>query len=121
MPHETITTIAEAEGRFVQQMGGHGCYAVVRLRVEPLKSKKLVFVNEVGSDTILPKFIKPIEKGIKEAAKDGVLDSGFSLTGIKVTLVGGRFHDVDSDEESFKMAGGIGFRNAIDNANPILV
>ena len=121
MAYETIITTAEAEGRFVQQVGGHGCYAVVNLRVEPLKSKKIVFLNEVDSDTILPKFIKPIEKGIRESAKEGILNSGFPLKGIKVTLIGGRFHDVDSDAESFKMAGGIGFRNAINNANPVLV
>ena len=54
MAYETITTTSEAEGRFIQQVGGHGCYAAVRLRVEPLKSKKLVFVNETDSETILP-------------------------------------------------------------------
>jgi elongation factor G len=121
---ETITQESEAEGKFVQQSGGRGQYAVVRLRMEPFSSPeedKLTFESEIVGGTVPKEFIKPTEAGIRGAAKNGILGSGFPLINIKVTLYDGKYHEVDSSEMAFQMAGSIGFKDCARKAGPILL
>ena len=121
---ETITKTAEAEGKFIQQSGGHGQYAVVRIRIEPFKSEredKIEFESEIVGGTVPKEFIKPTEAGIRGAAKNGILGSGFPLINLKVTLYDGKFHEVDSSEMAFQMAGSIGFKECVRKCNPILL
>ncbi len=121
---ETITGSAEAEGKFVQQSGGRGQYAVVRLRIEPFLSEredKIDFESEVVGGTVPKEFIKPTEQGIRGAAKNGILGSGFPLINLKVTLYDGKFHEVDSSEMAFTMAGSIGFKECVRKCGPVLL
>ncbi|MFH0939631.1 MAG: elongation factor G [Planctomycetota bacterium] len=121
---ETITQSADAEGRFVQQSGGHGQYAVVKLRIEPYSSPDedhITFVSEIFGGAIPKEFIKPVEAGVRSTAKGGILGSGYPLINIKVTLYDGKFHEVDSSELAFQMAGSFGFKEAALRAGPILL
>ncbi len=121
---EAITHNAEAEGKFVQQSGGRGQYAVVRLRIEPFHSEhedKIEFESEIVGGAVPKEYIKPTEAGVRGAAKNGILGSGFPLINVKVTLYDGKFHEVDSSEMAFQMAGSIGFKEAAKKAGPILL
>lgn len=121
---EALTKSAEAEGKFVQQSGGRGQYAVVRLRIEPFKSEhedKIEFESEIVGGSVPKEYIKPTEQGVRGAAKGGILGSGYPLIDVKVTLYDGKFHEVDSSEMAFQMAGSIGFKEACRKAGPILL
>jgi len=121
---ETITGSSEAEGKFIQQSGGHGQYAVARIRMEPFESPeddKITFENEVVGGSVPKEYIKPTEAGIRAAAKNGILGSGYPLINIKVTLYDGKFHEVDSSEFAFQKAGDLAFKDAAKRAGPVLL
>jgi elongation factor G len=118
---ETIRKQAEAEGRFVRQTGGRGQYGHVKLRVEPLaQGSGFEFVNEVFGGSVPKEFINPTEAGVKEALEGGVL-AGYPMSDVKVTLYDGSYHDVDSSEMAFKIAGSIGVKAAVKKAKPVLL
>ncbi len=111
---ESIRAEAEAQGRFIQQTGGHGQYGVVDLVVEPFMNEEeghLVFEDETKGGAIPKEFIKSVEAGVREAAAGGVL-AGYQVINVKVRLVDGKYHDVDSSELAFNAAGSIGFKEA---------
>ncbi|HVZ11097.1 MAG TPA: elongation factor G [Candidatus Paceibacterota bacterium] len=118
---ETITQEAQAEGKYVKQSGGRGQYGHVWLKVEPLESGKgYEFVNEVKGGAIPEEFIKPSEKGVREAMDKGVV-AGFPLVDMKVTLYDGSYHDVDSSEIAFKIAGQMALQEAAKRAKPVIL
>ena len=118
---ETIRGTAEAEGRFIRQTGGHGQYGDVNLRVEPLLDASAIeFVDAIKSGAVPREYISAVEKGVREALEAGVL-AGYPLAGIKVTLFDGSYHDVDSSEMAFKIAGSMGVRQAAQKAKPVLM
>jgi len=118
---ETITSTVEAEGKFVRQTGGHGQYGHVWVRFEPLeRGKGFEFVEAIKGGTIPRKFIPPAETGIKEAMLNGVL-AGFPLVDIKATLFDGSYHDVDSSDLAFKMAGSLALKEGVRKAKPVLL
>ncbi|HWA64665.1 MAG TPA: elongation factor G [Candidatus Paceibacterota bacterium] len=118
---ETITQEAQAEGKYVKQSGGRGQYGHVWLKVEPLESGKgYEFVNEVKGGAIPEEFIKPSEKGVREAMDKGVV-GGFPLVDMKVTLYDGSYHDVDSSEIAFKIAGQMALQEAAKRAKPVIL
>ncbi|PJE57937.1 MAG: elongation factor G, partial [Candidatus Portnoybacteria bacterium CG10_big_fil_rev_8_21_14_0_10_36_7] len=118
---ETIKGEAEAEGKYVRQTGGHGQYGHVRLRVKPLESGKgLEFVNDVKGGAIPQEFIPAIEKGVKEAVDKGVL-AGYPLVDLEVSIYDGSYHDVDSSEMAFKIAGSMAVQAAVRRANLVLL
>jgi elongation factor G len=117
---ETIRKAAEAEGRHVKQSGGRGQYGVVKLRIEPLPGGGFEFVNEIYGGSIPKEYINPVEVGVKEALEGGVL-AGFPMSDVKVTLYDGSYHDVDSSEMAFKIAGSIGLKEAARRAKPVLL
>jgi len=116
---EAITRSADAHGRFVRQSGGKGQYGDVKIRIEPNKEKDYEFVNDIVGGAIPKEFIKPTDQGIREAMEKGIL-AGYPMTGIKVTLYDGAYHDVDSSEMAFKIAGSMAFQEAAKKAGPIL-
>jgi elongation factor G len=118
---ETIRKNAEAEGRFVRQSGGRGQYGHVKIRVEPLPSGGgFEFVNEIVGGAIPKEFIKPVEAGIQEALEGGVL-AGYPMSDVKVTLYDGSYHEVDSSEMAFKIAGSMAIKEAAKRAKPVLL
>jgi elongation factor G len=118
---ETLTQAARAEGKFIRQSGGKGQYGHVLLQVEPLRAgEKFQFVDAIKGGTIPREYIPAVEKGIREAMETGVL-AGYPMVDIKVTLVDGSYHDVDSSEMAFKIAGSIGFKEGARRAQPILL
>ena len=118
---ETITTAARAEGRFVRQSGGHGQYGHVWLDIEPVeRGSGFEFIDKVKGGVIPRQFIPSIEAGVREALEDGVV-AGYPLVDIKVTAVDGSFHEVDSSELAFKMAGSIALKHGVAKANPVLL
>ena len=118
---ETITRPARAEGRFVRQTGGHGQYGHVWLEVSPLERNQGVkFENRIVGAAIPREYIPAVEKGVIEALETGIL-AGFPTIDIKVSLVDGSFHPVDSSEMAFKMAGSFGVKEAIKRAAPVLL
>jgi elongation factor G len=118
---ETIKQSAEAEGKYIRQSGGRGQYGHCWLRVEPLEAGSgFEFVNEIKGGAIPQEYITPIERGAKEALENGVI-SGFPLVDIKVTVYDGSFHDVDSSEAAFKIAGSLAVQEAVKRAKPIIL
>ena len=118
---ETIRKHAEAEGRHIKQTGGHGQYGHVKIRVEPLPSGTgFVFENEVTGGRVPKEYINPTETGVKEALEGGIL-AGFPMSDIKVTLYDGSYHDVDSSEMAFKIAGSMAIKEAAKRAKPVLL
>ncbi|MDH7500363.1 MAG: elongation factor G [candidate division NC10 bacterium] len=118
---ETITKGAEAEGKFIRQTGGRGQYGHVWIRVEPLPAgEKFQFVNEITGGAIPRDYIGAVEKGIKEAMEAGVL-AGYEVVDVKVTLFDGSYHEVDSSEMAFKIAGSLAMKEAMRRAGPILL
>ena len=115
---ETIRRTSEAEGRFVRQTGGHGQFGVVDLRIEPLgKGSGFEFEDATKGGSIPRQFIKPVEEGIKEAMENGVI-AGYPMVDIKATLLDGKYHEVDSSELAFKIAGSMAFKEACGKASP---
>jgi elongation factor G len=118
---ETIRKSAEAEGRHIKQTGGHGQYGHVKIKVEPLPTGGgFEFVNEITSGRVPREYINPTEVGIKEALEGGVL-AGFPMSDLKVTLYDGSYHDVDSSEMAFKIAGSMAIKEAARKAKPVLL
>lgn len=120
---ETIRNVVEQEGKFVRQTGGRGKFGHVWLRLEPMDPAGDVlyeFAEEVVGGTVPKEFHGAVDKGIQERMKNGVL-AGYPIVGVKATLYDGSYHDVDSDELSFKMAGSIAFRKGFMAANPTLL
>jgi elongation factor G len=118
---ETIRKKVEQEGKFVRQSGGRGQYGHVWIEVEPNeKGKGFVFENAIVGGVIPREYIKPVEEGIVEAMRNGVL-AGYPVEDVKVRLFDGSFHEVDSSEMAFKVAGSIAFKEAARKANPVLL
>jgi elongation factor G len=118
---ETITGTAEAEGKYKKQTGGHGQFGVAFLRVEPLeRGAGFEFVDQIVGGAIPRQFIPAVEKGVMESMENGGA-FGYPVVDVKVTCYDGKYHSVDSSEMSFKMAGSIGFKEAMAKANPILL
>jgi elongation factor G len=117
---ETVTVEADGEGRFVRQTGGRGQYGHAKIKLRPTTEADFVFNNKVVGGVIPREFIKPIEQGIKEALETGPL-AGFPCTGVEVDLYDGSFHDVDSSEVAFKIAGSMAFQDASKKARPVLM
>ncbi len=118
---ETITRKSEAEGKYVRQTGGRGQYGHVYIDLEPSeKGKGFEFVNKVVGGSIPKEYINPIENGIREATESGIL-AGYPVVDVKITLTDGSYHDVDSSEMAFKIAGSMAFKEAVRSAGPILL
>jgi len=118
---ETIRRTAEAEGKYIRQTGGHGQYGHVKLTVEPVPAGTgFEFVNKIYGGSIPKEFISPIEAGVKEAMEGGVL-AGYEMVDLRVILTDGSYHEVDSSEIAFKIAGSIGFKEAARRAHPVLL
>ena len=117
---ETIRKPAEAEGRHIKQSGGHGQYGVVKIRVEPFPGGGFEFVNEITGGRVPKEYIGPTEVGVKEALEGGIL-AGYPMSDIKVTLYDGSFHDVDSSEMAFKIAGSLAIKEAARRAKAVLL
>ncbi|MBU2732517.1 elongation factor G [Acidithiobacillus ferridurans] len=118
---ETIRKTVESEGKFVRQSGGRGQYGHVWLRLEPLEpGSGFVFENGVVGGTVPKEFIGPTQKGVEEALENGII-AGFPVVDVKVTIFDGSYHDVDSSEAAFKIAGSMGFKAGAAKANPVLL
>jgi len=119
---ETIRQTAKAEGKFVRQSGGRGQYGHVYITVEPLEPGGVgfEFVNKIVGGTIPREYINPVEKGVKESLVNGIL-AGYPVVDVKVTLYDGSYHEVDSSEMAFKVAGSMAIKNAFQKAKPVLL
>ena len=118
---ESITKEAEAQGKFVRQSGGSGQYGDVMLRVEPgEEGSGITFESKIVGGAVPKEYIRPVEEGVREAAAGGVL-GGYPMVDIHVTLFDGSYHEVDSSEVAFHVAGSIGFKNAVEKAGPVLL
>ena len=118
---EALTRPVKAEGRFVRQTGGHGQYGVVFLEVEPLeRGQGVVFENKIVGGAVPREYVGPTEHGVKDALETGPL-GGYPVVDVKVSLVDGSYHPVDSSELAFRMAGIDGMRRAMDSADPVLL
>jgi elongation factor G len=118
---ETITDEGEGEGRFIRQTGGRGQYGHAKIRVAPLTDgTDFEFRDETTRGVIPKEFIRPVEIGIREAMERGIL-AGYQLVGVSATLYDGSFHEVDSSELAFKVAGSMAFQDAARTANPVLL
>jgi elongation factor G len=118
---ETITIPAHGTGRFVRQTGGHGQYGHVELELRPQEpGMGFEFVSKIVGGSIPKEYIKPVEKGVTEALANGVL-AGCPVVDIKVTLVDGSYHEVDSSEQAFQIAGSMGFKDGMRKAKPALL
>ena len=116
---ETITKAATAQGKFVRQSGGHGQYGDCTLEIEPLEAGAgYEFVNKIVGGVIPKEFIAPIDQGVQEAMKSGVI-AGYPVVDVRVSVVDGSYHEVDSSEMAFKIAGSMGFKEAMRKAGPI--
>jgi elongation factor G len=117
---ETIRKPSEAEGKFIRQTGGRGQYGHVKIRLEPNPGKGYEFENEIVGGTVPKEYIKPVDQGIKEALKGGIL-AGYEMVDVKAILYDGSYHDVDSSEMAFKIAGSMAFKEAARKASPVLL
>ena len=118
---ETIRKTVEAEGKFIRQTGGHGQYGHCWLRLEPMEAGKgFEFANEVVGGVIPKEFINPIQAGVEAAMEDGVV-AGYPMVDIKVTVYDGSYHDVDSSEMAFKVAGSMAFKEGAKKADAVLL
>src|SRR5438128_210278 len=118
---ETITREAQAQGKHVRQTGGHGQYGDVWIRVAPNeRGKGFEFINAIVGGVIPKEYIKPVENGIRESLENGII-AGYPMIDVKVTLYDGSYHEVDSSEMAFKIAGSLAIREAARKAGPILL
>jgi elongation factor G len=118
---ETVRgTAQKIEGKFVRQTGGSGQYGVVYIDIEPAPGEGFEFINKIKGGAIPSEFIPAVEKGVEEALENGV-KAGYPMVDIRVTLVDGKYHDVDSSEIAFKVAGSIAFKEAAKRAKPVLL
>ncbi|AFT67752.1 MAG: elongation factor G [Cycloclasticus pugetii] len=114
---ETIRQVVKQEGKFVRQSGGKGQYGHVWLKIEPLEDQEFEFVNAIVGGSVPSEYIGAVEAGVKEQMKNGVL-AGYPMINIRVTLYDGSYHDVDSNEMAFKIAGSLGFKDGAAKADP---
>ncbi|QNI30972.1 elongation factor G [Alloacidobacterium dinghuense] len=118
---ETIRKPAEAEGKYIRQTGGSGNYGHVKIRLEPNEpGKGFEFIDAIRGGVVPKEYIKPTEQGIREALHNGVL-AGYEMVDFKATLFDGSYHDVDSNEMAFKIAGSMAFKEAAKKASPVLL
>ena len=117
---ETITKLAETDTKYARQSGGHGQYGHVKMRIEPNPEKGFEFVNEVVGGAIPKEFIPAVEAGVRGAMQTGVL-AGYPVVDVKCTLYDGSYHEVDSSELAFKLAGSMAFKDAMAKAAPVLM
>ncbi len=118
---ETVRGTAEkVEGKFVRQTGGSGQYGVVYINIEPAPGEGFDFVNKIKGGAIPTEFIPAVEKGVEEALENGV-KAGYPMVDIRVTLVDGKYHEVDSSEIAYKVAGSLAFKEAAKRAKPVLL
>ncbi len=125
---ETIKQMAEAEGKYIKQTGGRGQYGHCYLRVEPLTAEdkgentklNFLFVDAIKGGRIPREYIGPVEKGVKEAMDKGIL-AGYPMLNVKATVFDGSYHEVDSSELAFKMAGSMAFQDASRHASPVIL
>jgi elongation factor G len=118
---ETFRQSAEVEGKFVRQSGGRGQYGHVWIRFEPLEAGEgFIFENKIVGGVVPREYIAPVQAGIEESMKNGVL-AGYPLVDIKATIFDGSYHDVDSNEMAFKIAGSMALKNAKDKCKPVLL
>ena len=117
---ETITLPAPGKEVYKKQTGGRGQFGHVELEIEPAPGEGFVFVNEITGGAIPREYIKPVEQGVKDAMERGYL-AGYELVDIKVRLTFGSYHEVDSDERSFHIAGSLAFQDAVKKAKPVLL
>ncbi len=118
---ETITKAVEAEGKFVRQSGGRGQFGHVWLRIEPQElGKGYEFIDNIVGGVVPREYIPAVDKGIQEQMANGVI-AGYPIEDVKVTLYDGSYHDVDSSEMAFKIAGSMGFKNGVQKAGPVLL
>jgi elongation factor G len=117
---ETIRKPAKGEGRWIKQTGGRGQYGHAKIELEPAPGEGFVFENEITGGSIPKEFIKPIQEGIKEALERGIL-AGYPVVDVRAKLYDGSYHDVDSSEMAFKLAGSLAFQDAAKKASPVLL
>ncbi len=117
---ETIRKPSDAEGRYIRQTGGSGNYGHCKIKIEPNPAAGYEFLNEIKGGVIPKEYIKPIDQGIREALEGGIL-AGFPMVDVKVILYDGSYHDVDSNEMAFKIAGSMAVKEAVRKANPVLL
>jgi elongation factor G len=117
---ETIRKRAKGEHKHVKQTGGRGQYGHAKIEIEPAPGQGFVFENDITGGSIPKEFIKPVEEGIREALDRGII-AGYPVVDVKVRLYDGSYHDVDSNEMAFKVAGSIAFQDAAKRANPVLL
>jgi len=118
---ETIRKHAEAEGKYIRQTGGRGQYGHVKIRLEPNEpGKGYEFVNDIVGGVVPKEYIKPVDQGMQEAMEGGVL-AGFPMVDVKATLYDGSYHEVDSNEMAFKIAGSMAFKDAARKASPVIL
>ncbi|WP_457642767.1 elongation factor G, partial [Persephonella sp.] len=117
---ETIKSKAVGEGKFIRQSGGRGQYGHAIIEIEPLEGKEYEFVDKIVGGVIPKEYIPAVDAGIQEAMQNGIV-AGYPVIGVKATLFDGSFHEVDSSEIAFKIAGSMAFREAAKKANPVLL
>jgi elongation factor G len=118
---ETIRKPVEAEGKFVRQSGGRGQYGHVVMKLEPQEpGSGFEFVNEIVGGVVPREYIPAVEKGAQEQLENGVI-AGYPMVDVKVTLFDGSYHDVDSNETAFRVAAGMGIKNGVQNADPVIL
>ena len=118
---ETVRgTVEKIEGKFVRQTGGSGQFGVVYINLEPAPGEGFDFINKIKGGAIPSEYIPAVEKGVEEALENGV-KAGYPMVDVRVTLVDGKYHDVDSSEIAFKVAGSIAFKEAARRAKPVLL
>ena len=118
---ETIRKHAEAEGKYIRQTGGRGQYGHVKIRLEPQQpGAGYEFVNDIVGGVVPKEYIKPVDQGIREAMEGGVL-AGYEMVDVKAILYDGSYHEVDSNEMAFKIAGSMAFKEAARKASPVLL
>jgi elongation factor G len=117
---ETIRKSVKAEGKFIRQTGGRGQYGHVWLRIEPIEGEGFEFVDEIVGGVVPREYISAVEKGVQEQLSNGVV-AGYPLQGVKATLYDGSYHDVDSSEVAFKVAGSMALRAGVLDADPVLL
>jgi elongation factor G len=116
---ETIRKTGEAEGKYIRQTGGSGNYGHVKLRIEP-NENGFEFIDEIKGGVVPQQYIEPIELGIREALQGGVI-AGYEVVDVRVTLFDGSYHEVDSNEMAFKIAGAIALKEAARKATPVVL
>ena len=116
-----MTRLAEGEGRYIRQTGGRGQYGHARIRLVPRQpGEGYEFINSIVGGSIPKEYIKPIDEGIQEAMGSGIL-AGYPVVDVKIELIDGSYHEVDSSERAFKIAGSLAFKEAMKRAKPKLL